>query len=168
MRAPLWPTELSRRSTPPGTRTRNRSLRRRPRFPLCASGVRLSKESNPAQCRPGDSNPASFRGKSPVPVLSGASGNWPPRSRTERYRLIRAAPSTGWVVASGRRRCRTSRHGDRHRLSGPVAAPAAHLPFLRGERRTRTATLLRPSAFETAPATLAGSLSTADLPMPLT
>ena len=74
MRAPLWPTELSRRSTPPGTRTRNRSLRRRPRFPLCASGVRLSKESNPAQCRPGDSNPASFRGKSPVPVLSGASG----------------------------------------------------------------------------------------------
>ena len=74
MRAPLWPTELSRRSTPPGARTRNRSLRRRLRFPLCASGVRLSKESNPAQCRPGDSNPASFRGKSPVPVLSGASG----------------------------------------------------------------------------------------------
>ena len=26
--------------------------------------------------------------------------SWPPRSRTERYRLIRAAPSTGWVVAS--------------------------------------------------------------------
>jgi hypothetical protein len=25
----------------------------------------------------------------------------PPRSRTEHYRLIRAAPSTGWVVANG-------------------------------------------------------------------
>ena len=26
---------------------------------------------------------------------------WPPRSRTEHYRLIRTAPSTGWVVAIG-------------------------------------------------------------------
>ena len=121
MRAPLWPTELSRRSTPPGARTRNRSLRRRLRFPLCASGVRLSKESNPAQCRPGDSNPASFRGKSPVPVLSGASGkSWPPRSRTERYRLIRAAPSTGWVVASGRRRCRAPRPRAATGFQGPL------------------------------------------------
>ena len=135
MRAPLWPTELSRRGTPPGTRTRNRSLRRRPRFPLCASGVRSLRESNPAQCRPGDSNPASFRGKSPVPVLSGASGkSWPPRSRTERYRLIRAAPSTGWVVASGRRKCRSSRRLSLHGLSRPVAAPAAHLPFTSARR----------------------------------
>ena len=38
----------------------------------------------------------------PASVIAG----WPPRSRTERYRFIRAAPSTGWVVASGRRRTR--------------------------------------------------------------
>src|SRR6185437_3355443 len=74
MRAPLWPTELSRRGTPPGIRTRNRSLRGRLRYPLCANGVRFAKESIPNQCRPGDLNPASVRGKSPVPVLSGASG----------------------------------------------------------------------------------------------
>lgn len=30
----------------------------------------------------------------------GIRPGWPPRSRTERYRLIRSAPSTGWVAAS--------------------------------------------------------------------
>lgn len=35
--------------------------------------------------------------------------------------------------------------------------------FQRGERRTRTATLIRPSAFGAAPASLAGSLSTIEL-----
>lgn len=38
----------------------------------------------------------------PASVIAG----WPPRSRTERYRFIRAAPSTGWVVASRWRRTR--------------------------------------------------------------
>ncbi len=76
VRAPLWPTELSRCGTPPGIRTRNRSLRRRLRYPLCANGVRFPKESDSIQCRPGDSNPTSARGKSPVLVLAGASGKW--------------------------------------------------------------------------------------------
>ena len=31
----------------------------------------------------------------------GIRPGWPPRSRTEHYRLIRAAPSTGWVVTNG-------------------------------------------------------------------
>ena len=30
----------------------------------------------------------------------GIRPGWPPRSRTERYRLIRSAPSTGWVVTN--------------------------------------------------------------------
>jgi hypothetical protein len=58
---------------------------------------------------------------------------WPPRSRTERYRLIRAAPSTGWVVASGRWKCRSSGRLSPHGFSRPVAAPAAHLPWRRTE-----------------------------------
>jgi hypothetical protein len=74
-------------------------------------------------CRPGDSNPSSVRGKSPVPVRSGANGvgaagvepAWTftlsagykpegirpgraPRNRTWRYRCIRAAPSASWAV----------------------------------------------------------------------
>ena len=53
----------------------------------------------------------------PASVIAG----WPPRSRTERYRLIGAAPSTGWVVAS---RWRRSRPPARPRPSGfkPEAA----------------------------------------------
>ena len=53
----------------------------------------------------------------PASVIAG----WPPRSRTERYRFIRAAPSTGWVVAS---RWRRSRPPARPRPSGfkPEAA----------------------------------------------
>jgi hypothetical protein len=64
---------------------------------------------------------------------------WPPRSRTERYRLIRAAPSTGWVVASGRWKCRSSRRLSPHGFSRPVAAPAAHLPTRNEEVSSPTA-----------------------------
>ena len=62
--------------------------------------------------------------------------SWPPRSRTERFRLIRAAPSTGWVVAS------TS--------SIDLAEESGGLEPQR---------FIRPSAFGAAPASLAGSLS---------
>jgi hypothetical protein len=64
---------------------------------------------------------------------------WPPRSRTERYRLIRTAPSTGWAVASGRWKCRSSRRLSPHGFSRPVAAPAAHLPTKRAAVPSRNA-----------------------------
>ncbi len=52
----------------------------------------------------------------------------------------------------------------RHWLQSPLPHRRRifHL-FQRGERRTRTATLTRPSAFGAAPASLAGSLSTIEL-----
>jgi hypothetical protein len=37
----------------------------------------------------------------------GIRPGWPPRSRTELYLRIRQAPSTGWVAASGRWKCRS-------------------------------------------------------------
>jgi hypothetical protein len=58
--------------------------------------------------------------------------SWPPRSRTAHYRFIRAAPSTGWVVASRWQRPRS--------------------PSMRGEQRARSAARIRPAVFETAPA----------------
>ena len=76
---------------------------------------------------------------------------WPPRNRTAHYMRIRQAPSTSWVVASGRRRCRSPRC-DLRRLSRPVAAPAAHLPKQRAEVPSPTASQ-RPPVFETEPAT---------------
>jgi hypothetical protein len=63
----------------------------------------------------------------------GIRPSWPPRSRTELYRLIRAAPSTGWVAASGRWKCRSSRRLSLRGISRPVAAPAAHLPWFSEE-----------------------------------
>src|SRR5215469_1775109 len=52
----------------------------------------------------------------------------PPRSRTALYPLIRRAPSTGWVVASGRWRCRAPRDEIPYWRSRPARAPARHLP----------------------------------------
>jgi hypothetical protein len=98
----------------------------------------------------------------------GIRPGWPPRSRTEQYRLIRAVPSTGWAVASGRRRCRSPRSGDRHKLSKPVAAPAAHLPWFSEESGG-----LEPQRFYVhprsgrCPQALAGSLSTVLLSRPV-
>jgi hypothetical protein len=49
------------------------------------------------------SNP---RAPTTLPTAYKAEGippSWPPRSRTELHRLIRAAPSTGWVVANARK-----------------------------------------------------------------
>ena len=63
------------------------------------------------------------RGSNPrVPVTlsaayktEGIRPSWPPRSRTELYRLIRAAPTTGWAVAIERKM----------RVSSPTAARTA-------------------------------------------
>jgi hypothetical protein len=64
-------------------------------------------------------------------------GRWPPRSRTELYRLIRAAPTTGWAVAIERKT----------EVSSPTVSPVARVqaPLRRrprifhcGERRARS------------------------------
>jgi hypothetical protein len=47
---------------------------------------------------------------------------WPPRSRTARYLLIRQAPSTGWVAASGCGRSRTCK-AEARPGSGRVPSP---------------------------------------------
>jgi hypothetical protein len=64
-----------------------------------------------------------------------------PRDRTWRYRCIRAAPSTSWVVLEARKMevsSLTARQG-RHGCSRPAAAPAAHLPSRNEEVPTPTA-----------------------------
>ena len=73
----------------------------------CGAGNRIRW---PAACLPITSSfPMSGRrGSNPrVPVTlpaayktEGIRPSWPPRSRTELYRLIRAAPTTGWAVAN--------------------------------------------------------------------
>jgi hypothetical protein len=64
---------------------------------------------------------------------------WPPRNRTAPYRLIRAAPSTSWVVASG------GESGARTHKAVKLAGfrircrrPTLGLPLRSGWRRTRT------------------------------
>ena len=52
--------------------------------------------------------------QAPSPAWPPAS--WPPRNRTARYRLIRTAPSTSWVVASGKWRCRAPAASGRARV----------------------------------------------------
>ncbi len=113
MRAPLWPTELPRPGTPPGIRTRSRSLRRRMRYPLCASGVCFglaTSESNRAL---------------------------PPHQGGPFDRLGRGQRKRGESNAQGRS------------SSGFKPAAVANLLALpkRGERRTRTATLVTPIRF---------------------
>jgi hypothetical protein len=125
----------------------------------CGAGNRIRW---PAACLPITSSfPMSGRrGSNPrVPVTlpaayktEGIRPSWPPRSRTELYRLIRAAPTTGWAVAIERKM----------RVSSPAAArtatgiqsplPRRRRTFHRGERRTRTVTLARSFAFEATPA----------------
>jgi hypothetical protein len=85
---------------------------------------------------------------------------WPPRSRTARYLLIRQAPSTGWVAASGRWRCRAPRPYGRHGCSKPVPAPAGHLPWRRAENLNPSARA--PVRFRNGARHLTGLLSTAE------
>lgn len=69
---------------------------------------------------------------------------WPPRNRTERYLLIRQAPSTSWVAASGRWRSRSPALA---RPAGfkPAAAPRQlHLPERMTEDPTPCACALIP------------------------
>jgi hypothetical protein len=90
----------------------------------------------------------------------GIRPGWRPGSWTLRYGFIRAASSPaesppaegGSVDLPGM----TPRG-----LSRPVAAPAAHLPWISTEERggIEPQRLIRPAAFGAAPATLAGSLS---------
>src|ERR1700733_6642471 len=62
--------------------------------------------------------------------LSRRGQSW---SRTRRLPLYQSGPFTGWVIALGteptrKMECRAQRPLDRHELSRPGAAPAAHLP----------------------------------------
>ena len=86
----------------------------------------------------------------------GIRPGWPPRSRTERYLRIRQAPSTGWVAASGRWKCR-SRGSDPARAF-KTRCRAGGAPSIEegGGLEPQRA---RPGAFETPPAALAGSPS---------
>ena len=65
------------------------------------------------------------RGKSPVPVQSGASGiGRQPRSRTWRLALYQNAPFTGWAVARQRMRQESDLQGrEARRVSKPVPSP---------------------------------------------
>jgi hypothetical protein len=89
-------------------------------------------------------------------------GRWPPRSRTELYRLIRAAPTTGWAVAIERKTEVSSPTGvTRREGSSLAAAPAAHLPLRRAEGTIPSANADPPSKRSPPPA---GSLSMSALP----
>jgi hypothetical protein len=76
-----------------------------------------------------------------IRVLAAPPASRAPRDRTWRYRFIRAAPSTSWVVPVERKvRVPTpAAREDRHGCSKPAAAPAAHLPLRNKEVPTPTA-----------------------------
>ena len=105
--------------------------------------------------------------------------SWPPRSRTAPYPLIRRAPSTGWVVASGCGRSRTCKavklarvqagfrrrsdcasmgegggHAPQRLRAHPVSGRGLLLgsfTFHGGGRSTRSSALVRPFAFQATP-----------------
>ena len=60
---------------------------------------------------------------------------WPPRDRTAQYLRIRQAPSTSWVVASGRWRCRSPRCDPARAFKARCRAGGA--PSRSRERRSR-------------------------------
>ena len=61
--------------------------------------------------------------------------SWPPRDRTAQYLRIRQAPSTSWVVASGRWRCRSPRCDPARAFKARCRAGGA--PSRSRERRSR-------------------------------
>lgn len=95
MRAPLWPTELSRRGTPPGIRTRSRSLRRRMRCPV-----------TPAACVSLKPNPVGHLGVEPsATALSGRplrpAGSWPADGGGPDPQRVRALPGSSRRLPPG-------------------------------------------------------------------
>ena len=166
MRYPLLQRSMIFLRTPPGIRTRSHSLRRRPRCPvaLAASGAsrrgrtralplkrrRCCHYTREAWGRRG-LNP---HGPLPFPLVISPRGYAPvdaPRDRTWRYRCIRAAPSTSWVVLEARKM----------EVSSPTVSPVARVQaplrrrpriFQGGERRERSPARERRSAFEAVPA----------------
>jgi hypothetical protein len=78
--------------------------------------------------------------------------SWPPRNRTAHYLCIGQAPSTSWVVASGRRRCRSPRCYPARAFKARCRSRRRTFQEQRAEVPTPTASR-RPAVFETEPAT---------------
>jgi hypothetical protein len=74
--------------------------------------------------------------------------SWPPRSRTARYLFIGQAPSTGWVVASGRRRTRTPALARPAGFKPGATARRLHLPERRADYSKATPCDAHPLATE--------------------
>jgi hypothetical protein len=88
--------------------------------------------------------------------LSRRGQSW---SRTRRLPLYQSGPFTGWVIAQVRKMEVSSPTASRPPRAFKARCRAGGASSLCGERRTRTATLARPSAFGAVPARRAGSLS---------